>query len=150
MLYRGGAFDLFPAILLGHFIGDYLLQNKWLVETKSRSNLTCIIHCIIYTAAVSILTWTSLHGWLWSLIIFCTHYPIDRYSLAEKWAKFINSRSLNDFIDNGHLYIPYSDEATRNNYTILRGSFTAIVYVVCDNTMHIFLMWYAAQWLMMR
>lgn len=138
--------DLFPTLILGHMIGDYLFQNKWMAMNKSASSFKCFIHCLIYTISVSVTTYPILHGWLWSGIVFISHYPIDRWSLADKWLDLINGRSLRDFMDNGKKDIPLALDF--DNYHILRGGFTAFVYAVTDNTIHIVLLWYAAKFLM--
>jgi hypothetical protein len=134
--------DLFPSLVIGHLIGDYLLQNKWMAMNKSGSTFKCAVHCLIYTAAVTAVTWPYLCGWQWSLFVFATHFPIDRWSLADKWLKMIDSRSLEDFIMNGKSGIPA--DIDRENYHALRGGFTAFVYAVADNTMHLAAMYFGA------
>lgn len=143
MLYSRIVNDFFASLVIGHLIGDYLLQNKWMAMNKSGSTWKCAVHCIIYTAAVSATTWQSLHGWQWSLLIFASHFPVDRWSLADKWLDLINSRSLRDFLANGKTGIP-SDMDTAN-YHALRGGFTALVYVAADNTIHLAAMFYGAK-----
>ena len=138
--------ELFIAIFLGHMVGDYLLQNSWMAMNKGASHLKCTVHCLLYTLAVVIFTWPYLHGVGWTLFIFASHYPIDRWSLADKWLMLIRSRSLTDFIENGRKNIPYDDMDTRYaNYLSLRGGFTSIVYCAADNTMHLVLMWYGVR-----
>lgn len=134
--------DFFATLILGHLLGDYVLQNKWMAMNKSASTLKCAIHCMIYTAAVTATTWSTLHGWAWTGLIFASHFPIDRWSLADKWLDVINGRSLRDFLTNGKQDIPAQMDV--ENYHALRGGFTAIVYTMVDNTMHLFLMWYGA------
>ena len=105
----------------------------------------CLIHCLIYTFSVTVftLTFVPLHlVWLWALIVFATHFPIDYWSLADKWLLFIDGRSLKDYIEHGHENIP--DKVIYGNYHTLRGGFTAVVYAVVDNTMHLVLMYVAA------
>ena len=135
--------DFFTTLTLGHLVGDYLLQNKWMAMNKAASTLKCAIHCALYTAAVTATTWPHLHGWQWSAIIFASHFPIDRWSLADKWLDLINGRSLRDYLTNGKSGIPAEMDA--ENYHALRGGFTALVYAAVDNTMHLLLMWYGAK-----
>jgi len=134
-------------LLFGHLVGDYLLQNKGMAMNKSGSTFRCAVHCVIYTLAVSLFTWPILHGWLWALLIFASHFPIDRWSLADKWLSFINGRSLSDYLEKGKHGIPCQFNA--ENYHVLRGGFTAVVYAVTDNTLHLLLMWYGAKLLLM-
>ena len=143
--------DFFATLVLGHLVGDYLLQNKWMAMNKSGNWYTCFIHCMIYTATVSLFTYGSIHTfysfWLWPLAIFATHFPIDYWSLADKWLDFIEGRSIKDFLKRGHddlgpMTVNMPD--TRNHH-ILRGGFTALVYATADNTMHLVLMYWAAK-----
>jgi len=135
--------DFFASLIIGHLIGDYLLQNKWMAMNKSGNTWKCLVHCLLYTCAVTVTTWPSLHCWQWPLLIFASHFPVDRWSLADKWLNLINSRSLRDFIANGKNDIPSKLDA--DNYHALRGGFTAVVYAAADNTMHLALMYYGAK-----
>lgn len=119
--------------ILGHFIGDYLLQNKAMMLNKSkkgfRGALWCTLHCAIYTAVVCLFLWTA-NPWI-ILAVFLSHWPIDRWSLAIKWMQLIKSRDPNE---------TYFSKETDS-------AFYAIVYVVTDNTMHILLIWLALRFL---
>jgi hypothetical protein len=138
----------FETLILGHLIGDYLLQNKWMAMNKHHSSFKCAVHCLLYTLAVVVTTApVASHTNLiyWGGFIFLTHYPIDRYSLADKWLKLINGRSMEEFVVNGHSDIP--PEHHQSNYHILRGGFTAVVYAATDNTMHLALAYYGGIYL---
>lgn len=78
----------------------------------------------------------------WITLIFVTHFIIDRWSLADKWLLLIKGRALSDFIDNGHLNIPEGHTSYVNNYHILRGGFSGVVYTVVDNTFHLAIAYY--------
>ena len=135
--------NFFSWLLLGHMIGDYLLQNKWMAMNKSGSTWKCTVHCLLYTFAVAISTLHYISLWQWWAVIFISHFVIDRWSLADKWLGFINGRSLTDYITNGKKDIP--SEMDQENYHALRGGFVALVYAATDNTMHLILMvcgWY--------
>lgn len=123
--------NLFAAIVLGHLVGDYLLQNKVMMIRKSEKSwqgvMWCTIHCLVYTAAVCLFLWTMN---LWVIVaVFVSHWPIDRWSLGAKWMKLIHSRNLNDDFPGNKV-------------------FHAIVYVAVDNTWHLVLMWLAVNLLM--
>lgn len=125
-------------IFLGHLLGDYVFQNNWMALTKNRNTFRCVLHCLIYTASVCMLT--SWSPW-WALLVFASHFPIDRLGLAERWLKLIGGRSMEEFIHSGNLDVPDGmNECERENYVIARGGFTALVYVGVDNTMHLLLM----------
>jgi len=134
----------FANLVIGHLIGDYLLQNKWMAMNKSGSSWKCAVHCLVYTAAVAALTWENLHTWQWVLFIFATHFPIDRWLLADKWLDLIGGRSIRDFLFNGKRDLP-AGSFDPENYYVVRGGFTAFVYAVTDNTMHLSLMFIGAR-----
>lgn len=132
--------NLLANLLFGHLVGDFLLQNKWMAISKGNSTYRCMIHCVIYMATVCLFTWDF--RCTWALLVFASHFPIDRWSLADKWLKLINGRSLEDFFANGHKDVVGKYWEEKLNYQILRGGFTTLVYGVCDNTMHLVIMWY--------
>jgi len=121
-------------IILGHLVGDYLLQNKAMMLNKSKKGvkgaLWCTLHCAIYTAVVCLFLWTA-NPWI-ILAVFLSHWPIDRWSLAVKWMQLIKSRDPHETY--------FSKE--------IDAAFYAIVYVAIDNTAHILLIWLAAKLLM--
>lgn len=71
--------------LLFHLIGDYLFQNDWMANEKTRDSKVAVLHAVTYSALflfiVSPLLW---------LIIFITHFLIDRFRLATYWIKLVN------------------------------------------------------------
>jgi hypothetical protein len=125
----------FINILFGHLVGDYILQNKHMARNKSIDSSICLLHCFFYT--MSMIIFTRIHNPYWISIVFISHFIIDRFSLAEKWLKLIDGRSLN-----GYLQENYSSL----NYNILTGSFAAVVYTVVDNTFHLMIQYYSYQW----
>lgn len=141
--------EFFPNLILGHLVGDYLFQNKWMALSKGNSSWRCFVHCLVYTVTVVSFTWCSLKAdWRWILLVFLAHFVVDRWSLADKWLDLIGGRSLCDFKQKGHLEVPRNPDFTSRgdnewkNYWCLRGGFTALVYAVADNTMHLVLMYY--------
>ncbi len=141
----------FISLLFGHLLGDFVFQNQWMAMNKSASSWKCLVHCVIYTACVELTAWADIspaHRFWFPLFIFVTHFPIDRWSLADQWLLEINGRSLKGFIANGHKQIPNDLAADeRLNYQILRGSFAGVVYTAVDNTFHFILMYYGGLWL---
>ena len=128
----------FTQLLFGHLFGDYVFQNKWMAVNKSASSFKSLVHCIVYTACICL--FTQNFSILWALIVMLSHFPIDRFSIADAWLKLINGRSLSSFLENGDRDIP--EQVNWRNYHSLRGGFTSIVYTVTDNTMHLALMYF--------
>lgn len=132
-------------LLLGHLAGDYLLQNEWMALNKSKNTkigwIAAFVHCIIYTLAVCLFMWNF--DWYWMLIVFFSHFPIDKFSLAEKYLHYIKGKSLKDYV--GRRKYKYKLEDKTNRFQVLEGAFTAVIYTITDNTMHLILMWGAYQ-----
>lgn len=133
-------------LLLGHLAGDYLLQNEWMALNKSKNTLNgwvaAFVHCILYTIAVCLFMWNF--DWYWMLIVFLSHFPIDKFSLGEKYLHFIKGKGLRDYVNKDNVSnLIYNPPI--NRYDILEGGFTAVVYTITDNTMHLILMWGAYQ-----
>lgn len=73
------------AWLIGHLIGDYLLQNDWMAVNKKKRTWPCLVHVLLYTAAIGLLTW-----WPWwaLLIVAVTHFIQDRTAIINWWMRF--------------------------------------------------------------
>ena len=132
-------------MLLGHLVGDYLLQNEYLAINKSKKTLkgwlTALIHCLIYTFAVCLFMWNA--QLIWILAVFCSHFFIDKFALGEKYMKYVKGSGLRDYIDDvNHTYTrTWMDDS--EGQRMLTGGFRAFVYAVTDNTMHLVLMYIA-------
>lgn len=72
-----------------------------------------------------------------------SHFPVDRWHLADWWLGLIHGRSLRDFIAHGKEGIP--EQLDKDNFHALRGGFTALTYAVADNTLHLMLMYGGAK-----
>ena len=127
---------MFAEVLLGHLVGDYLLQSKSMALGKSEKGWKgigwCGIHCLIYTASVCLFLWTA--DPLIFILVFLSHWPIDRWSLASWWLKLIRGRSI--------VAAYYSKDEFRD----VDLSFSVLVYTVADNTMHLILLWLIIKW----
>lgn len=132
-------------MLLGHLVGDYLLQTNFLALNKAKYTLTgwiaALVHCIIYTAAVCAIM--GIFDWKWQLVVFLTHFPIDKFSLGELYMDKVKGYGLKKFINDVNNAEPhkYINSTLGNN--MLLGGFTAVVYAITDNTMHLLLMYIA-------
>lgn len=70
--------------LLCHLFGDYVLQNHWMANTKTRSWTAAILHAFLYTLPFVLLTQDDVA----LLVIGWTHAFIDRFRLAKYWCDF--------------------------------------------------------------
>lgn len=135
--------ELFVRLLLGHLVGDYLLQSKEMAlrktENTSSGYWVCFWHCLVYYYSISlflmdkIITLGNSYGsiFIFSLLLFATHWFIDRYSLADKWLKLIKGRTIEGICKQGEVM----DLSFYANV-----GFTSVAYTIVDNTMHLLLM----------
>jgi hypothetical protein len=65
--------------LMGHLIGDYLLQNDWMALNKKKASFPCTVHCLIWSLCVLLCArWP-----LWTLpVLFITHFAQDRTNIV--------------------------------------------------------------------
>lgn len=85
--------------LIGHLVGDYLLQNDWMALSKKSfyGSLHCCVHCLLWTASVMLfagwfsLTEKSLAIWV---VLFFTHYFQDRTNIIEWWMDAIGQKQF--------------------------------------------------------
>jgi hypothetical protein len=122
---------MFTEMILGHLVGDYLLQNRAMTFGKLKNGWAgiywCTLHCLIYTASVCLFLWTIEPLIVW--FIFLSHWPIDHWSLASKWLKLIRGR---DFV---------KAYQSTEEYHEIDLAFSCFVYVAVDNTWHLILLW---------
>lgn len=130
--------ELFITAFLGHFVGDYLFQTKYMALNKSESGWsgfkTCSLHVLVYTAVVCLFLWRA-DGWLVAAI-FLPHWIIDRWSLASVWLKILKGRTFE------------SAYLSRDKYREFDIAFTSLVYAVVDNTFHLLGLWLVIKFLM--
>lgn len=85
--------DALTCAIIGHLVGDYLLQNDFLANGKKKASWICSIHAAIWTVCVMLFA-----GWRPDLIgvpkffiayvvLFNLHYIQDRGSFVVWWMK---------------------------------------------------------------
>lgn len=81
---------LFSWLLVGHVVGDYIFQIRWMAENKSRQILPLLVHSALYTAIVALLALLA-GGLSWSgiALIFIAHLILDQRKFIEFWARTI-------------------------------------------------------------
>lgn len=74
------ALSFFLILVLGHMIGDFLLQPYWLVLAKRKGWLGLIIHVGMVTFITGVLAWNSIpNWWVWIIVLFIGHLFIDQF-----------------------------------------------------------------------
>jgi hypothetical protein len=107
---RVGGMNLFGWLVLGHFIGDWLLQNDWMAIGKKRHffALPGLVHYLLYTATILlVLHWVhdprlpiailspfaiKVFTMLVALFIFFSHWLIDGTNLVAAWMGLFGQR----------------------------------------------------------
>jgi hypothetical protein len=78
--------------LIGHLVGDYLLQNDWMALNKKkrswRGELACTVHCLLWT--LSVLLFTGWWGWMHFVLVYLSHYVLDRSRIVAVLVECIN------------------------------------------------------------
>lgn len=127
--------------MLGHFVGDYLLQNQWMATEKSypgwRGHLACTVHVLLYTLAVGVFTanWNPMFLFL----VAVPHWIIDRWGLAWKFLSWKNGFDVKKTWEHGPLCAaPAPDKLEQNVWKV---AFMAPVYIMNDNTFHFVCLW---------
>ena len=89
--------NLFGWLLLGHLLGDWLLQNDWMALGKKEGLFTLagIVHSATYTATILGILWlvdghqANLALFLAaSLILFISHWLLDGTEAVQHWMYF--------------------------------------------------------------
>lgn len=107
--------------LILHLIGDYIIQNDWMALNKKKfswkGELACQIHCITYALPFFFIT-----DWLGVLLIYLSHYAIDRTNVI---AWFLAVR-------NGVFHVKNFGFGEERPFVI-----TIWLYIITDNIFHI-------------
>lgn len=70
----------FIRLLMGHLVGDFVLQPLWLAIAKRQGWRGLILHVTVVTIATAILSYGIVPNWLkWMLILFALHLFIDQF-----------------------------------------------------------------------
>lgn len=134
-------------IILAHLVGDYILQNDWMANEKTRRWWPAVVHGFAYTFAYVLMLATAflIHpplggtflGWLLRIvgtlvIIGGTHAVIDRYRLAKNLIWFVNQ-----FGPQGTSY-PWSVAKQNAGYDAGKPAWMATwLMIIVDNTIHL-------------
>lgn len=85
--------DLTLAII-GHLVGDYILQNDWMAQNKKKSSWPCVVHCFLWTCSIMMFTGWGRHqgwwGWIIMAALFVPHFIQDRtqiigWMMSREW-----------------------------------------------------------------
>lgn len=95
--------DMFSWLLVGHLVGDWLLQNDWMAKGKKDGLVTKagLTHFAIYTGAIAAVL--KLLGLAQkspiaivaiSVLIFVSHWFIDATDVVDRWMRLYQQSQL--------------------------------------------------------
>lgn len=88
---------MFSWLLLGHLLGDWLLQNDWMAQGKKQGLFTKagMTHFVTYTIMILLVFWLFNNGELnptaalaVGVIVFVSHWLIDATDIVQGWMHF--------------------------------------------------------------
>ena len=128
----------FMSIGLAHLIGDYILQNDWMANEKTKRWTPAVIHGVMYTVPFAFIT----QAWLALLVIGGTHIIIDRYRLAKGLIWAINQTCPKDY---RYTWAEAKDNA---GYSASKPIWMSVwLMFIIDNTCHLVINSAAIAWL---
>lgn len=123
--------------LMVHLIGDYILQSDWMAINKVKRTWPALVHVWFYSIGFIVFK-PSIVAWL---VIFVTHFFIDRFRLARYvvWVKnLIGPKEL------GYSWI----ECSKTGYPMNRPDWLTVwLLIIADNIMHICINSFALKYL---
>jgi hypothetical protein len=90
--------NLFNWLLLGHLIGDWVLQSDWMAAGKKRGllNGSGLAHVCVYTAAILGALWCAGLGaerplsWpVTGAVVLLSHWLLDTLDVAQHWLRHV-------------------------------------------------------------
>jgi hypothetical protein len=114
--------------LILHLLGDYIFQSDWMAQQKTKRHLPAFIHALVYALPFLLLR-PSPAAWL---VVFGTHFLIDRYRLALYWIRLYNGVSVPG---------PFGYPSVKPEYMAFW------LMVIIDNSLHLTINYAALRWL---
>ncbi|MDF9408619.1 MAG: hypothetical protein A4E52_02163 [Pelotomaculum sp. PtaB.Bin013] len=83
--------NMFSWMLVGHMVGDFLLQTGWMA--KKTINITSLLtHCLVYTLTIYIAVLPAGGLSLKAIIvIFASHIVLDHRKFVLFWVRRVNN-----------------------------------------------------------
>jgi len=84
--------DMLSLLLVGHMVGDFLLQTSWMAERKTTDFAALVVHSAAYTCSVWLVSLAGQQGGLSPqsvILVFFSHAVIDRRGLVFWWCRHV-------------------------------------------------------------
>ena len=85
--------DTLTLAIIGHLVGDYLLQTDWMALNKKtpgpEGNMACVVHCCLWSMSVILFSgwYRASHLLAVCVVLFLTHYLQDRTQVVVWWMR---------------------------------------------------------------
>ena len=84
-------------LLFAHYVGDSVLQTKWISETKTRSWHVMLIHCIIWTSCLCVVLYFLELFALWkALFLIAGHWTSDTLKTLKRNSSNVRKYNIGD------------------------------------------------------
>lgn len=136
-------------MLIAHAVGDYILQNDWQANEKTKKSVAALAHAFTYTLPFLFIT-QSLAA---LAIIMVTHFIIDRWRLAryicyvknflqpkiipigKEWYVCDGGATQVDKLSRNHKW----EDCSTTGYHKDRPAWLAVwLMIIADNVIHVF------------
>jgi hypothetical protein len=137
--------------LIFHGIGDYYLQTDWQALNKKKRSwigfYACFKHCVTYS-----LPFLFIGSYKAVLVIFITHFIIDRYNFIPYLIAMKNNVKKEEvyLTENGVQMLTGKKvyDVSNFGYGLERPFAISIwLYIICDNLLHIICNYIALKYL---
>lgn len=78
--------------IIGHLVGDYILQNDWMALHKKSSSFRCAVHCVLWTLVVC--AFAGWWAWWVPPVLFAAHFAQDRTNVIAWWMDTVGQRQF--------------------------------------------------------
>ncbi|MDA8096299.1 MAG: DUF3307 domain-containing protein [Clostridia bacterium] len=88
---KGLSMNIFCWLLVGHLVGDFLLQTRWMADRKANAWAPLLAHSLLYTTAIAVFGYIGGGlSWLVLLVVLISHVILDRRGLVRFWVRYVN------------------------------------------------------------
>ena len=123
--------------LLLHLVGDYLLQNDWMANEKTKKILPAFIHAFIYSLPFILIT-TPLAA----AVIFISHFLIDHFRLVKYFLRLKEWRWKTEWG-----YITTKKESNYYGKEVKPAWMWVWLMIIADNTLHLIINYFSIKYI---
>lgn len=131
--------EALASAIVGHLVGDYLLQNDWMALGKKENCYVCMLHALLWTLCVCLFAGWPLQGAWIAPILFVTHFIQDHTNIVSWWMR-LKWKDQSRFMQNDQLERHFTNVNNQLVYALHPGLGPWSIIVV-DNVWHIVTIW---------